>query len=115
MEQRMTITLNQAAIETALVDYIAKMGINTQGKTTEVSLTAGRKENGYSADVTIITGVEVTTSAPVIRSVQATKVEEPVAVQEVEEVDDEAPFETEEIQEVEETVKPKKAANLFGG
>lgn len=114
MEQRMTITLNQAAIETALVDYITKMGINTQGKTTEVSLTAGRKENGYSADVTIITGLEATTSAPVIRSVQSTKVEEPIAVQEVEEVVDEAPFETEETQE-EETVKPKKAANLFGG
>lgn len=114
MEQRMTITLNQAAIETALVDYIAKMGINTQGKTTEVSLTAGRKENGYSADVTIITGLEATSSAPVIRSVQSTKVEEPVAVQKVEQEVDEAPFETEEIQE-EETVKPKKAANLFGG
>lgn len=114
MEQRMTITLNQAAIETALVDYIAKMGINTQGKTTEVSLTAGRKENGYSADVTIISGAEVVASAPVIRAVQTTKVEEPVAVQEVEEVVDKTPFETEEIQE-EETVKPKKAANLFGG
>lgn len=112
----MTITLNQAAIETALVDYIAKMGINTQGKTTEVSLTAGRKENGYSADVTIITKGVAAASAPVIRSVQSTKVEEPVEVQEVEEVVDEAPFETEpvEIQE-EETVKPKKAANLFGG
>lgn len=110
----MTITLNQAAIETALVDYIAKMGITTQGKTTEVSLTAGRKENGYSADVTIITGSETAPSGPVIRSVQSTKVEEPVAVQEVEQEADEAPFETEESQE-EETVKPKKAANLFGG
>ena len=111
MQQRMTITLNQAAIEAALIAYVAQMGVAIAGKATEVSMTAGRKDNGYSADVTIISD-----SAP-----QVTSVVKPVQVivpstpqeEEVEEVQLED--EPEEVELSEEEVKPtKKTANLFG-
>ena len=49
----MRITLNQAEIEQALRQYAASQGIDTQGKQVEVSLTAGRGPNGFSAELNI--------------------------------------------------------------
>jgi len=117
MQQRMTITLNQAAIEAALIAYVAEMGVAIAGKETEVSMTAGRKDNGYSADVTIISE-----TSPKVKSVSKYQPELTPLVEEVveEEVIIEDTMETsdpeEAISEEEEVItKPtKKAANLFG-
>ena len=50
---RMRITLNQAEIEQALRQYAVSQGIDIQGKQVEVSLTAGRGPNGFSAELNI--------------------------------------------------------------
>lgn len=50
----MQILLNQSEIETALKDYVTKLGINLQGRTVEIVLTSARKDNnGASADLCI--------------------------------------------------------------
>lgn len=125
MQPSMTITLNQAAIEAALVNYVNSMGVSTLGKTTEVSLTAGRKENGYSAEVTIISAAN-----PSITTVEHKSTSEKTVDAYVMQVDpavgDEASYEVISLEEEEELVvadreivetedteaKPKK--KLFG-
>ena len=49
----MRITLNQSEIEQALRQFVSSQGIDIQGKQVEVSLTAGRGINGFSAELTI--------------------------------------------------------------
>ena len=49
----MKIHIKQPEIESALRDYISKLGINLQGRAVEVSFTSGRKNNGLSADIDI--------------------------------------------------------------
>lgn len=49
----MQINLKQAEIITAIKGYISAQGINLAGKTVVVAFTAGRKESGISAEVTI--------------------------------------------------------------
>lgn len=49
----MLIQLKQSEITTALRDYIVAQGINLNGKTVEISFTAGRKESGIYADISI--------------------------------------------------------------
>jgi hypothetical protein len=49
----MQIQFRQGEIVEALKQYITKQGINLQGKQVEISFTAGRKESGLSADVSI--------------------------------------------------------------
>ena len=52
----MELKLNQVEIEAALVEYISSQGIDTTEKTIEVTMTAGRKGNGFSADISIYQG-----------------------------------------------------------
>ena len=49
----MLITLKQHEIVAALRLYVATNGINLAGKTLDVAFTAGRKESGLSAEVSI--------------------------------------------------------------
>jgi hypothetical protein len=49
----MQIQLRQTEIVEALKQYIAKQGISLKGKTVEISFTAGRKDAGLSADISI--------------------------------------------------------------
>lgn len=50
----MQIQLNQTEIFTALKDYVIKQGISLQGRTVEIVITSGRRDNnGASADMCI--------------------------------------------------------------
>lgn len=49
----MQVQLKQAEIITALKQYISGQGISIFGKDVSISFTAGRKEAGISADITI--------------------------------------------------------------
>lgn len=49
----MKIQLVQAEIEEALHDYIQKQGISLKGKTMSIAFTAGRGNNGMTADLDI--------------------------------------------------------------
>lgn len=49
----MDITLNDHEITEAVSDYISTLGVSLEGKDVVVKMTAGRKENGYSASVSI--------------------------------------------------------------
>ena len=55
----MQVQLNQSEIEVAVTNYIGNVGINTQGKDISISFTAGRKETGISAEITIGNSSEV--------------------------------------------------------
>lgn len=54
----MQIQLRQTEIVEALKQYITKQGINLAGKTVEIGFTAGRKETGISADISIDEGTQ---------------------------------------------------------
>ena len=49
----MQIQLKQREIEAALKMYISSQGINLTGKIVTIDFTAGRKDSGLSADLTI--------------------------------------------------------------
>lgn len=49
----MQIQFKQTEIIAALKGYIVSQGINLNGKSVDISFTAGRKEGGLIADVTI--------------------------------------------------------------
>jgi hypothetical protein len=49
----MQINLKQAEIVQALRAYVVAQGINLTGKDVDISFTAGRRESGISADITI--------------------------------------------------------------
>lgn len=49
----MQINLKQTEIIAALKQYIAGQGISLQGKSVEMSFTAGRKEAGISVEISI--------------------------------------------------------------
>lgn len=49
----MQIQLKQTEIIAALKQYIGTQGINLNGKTVDISFTAGRKEAGITADISI--------------------------------------------------------------
>jgi len=49
----MQIQLKQSEIITAIKQFVARQGISLVGKTVDVSFTAGRKETGISADISI--------------------------------------------------------------
>ena len=49
----MQIQLRQSEIITAIKHYITKQGISLNGKSAEVTFTAGRKETGILADISI--------------------------------------------------------------
>lgn len=49
----MQINLKQTEITEALRQYVTQQGINLTGKTVDIAFTAGRKEGGLSAEITI--------------------------------------------------------------
>lgn len=49
----MQIQLKQTEIVAALKQYIATSGISLSGKTVNISFTAGRKEAGITADISV--------------------------------------------------------------
>lgn len=49
----MQITLKQPEIEQALKQYVSQKGFNLDGKSVAVDFTAGRKEAGLTADISI--------------------------------------------------------------
>lgn len=49
----MQIQLKQPEIATALKGYLATQGINLQNKSVTIGFTAGRKEGGLTADISI--------------------------------------------------------------
>lgn len=55
----MIINLKQNEIVTALKQYISQQGINLTNKEIQVSFTAGRKDSGISAELTIEDGASV--------------------------------------------------------
>ena len=52
-KETMQINLKQSEIITALKQYITHQGISLVGKTVDISFTAGRKEAGLSAEISI--------------------------------------------------------------
>ena len=84
----MQIQLKQTEIIAALKQYISAQGINLAGKEVSISFTAGRKESGIIADLSIddvaIPGfsdadVVVDPAAPALRVVAAAAAPEPAA------------------------------------
>ena len=49
----MQINLKQTEITEALRQYVTQQGISLSGKTVDIAFTAGRKEGGLSAEITI--------------------------------------------------------------
>lgn len=49
----MRLTLNQQDIKKALIAHVATLGLNLDGRSVDVELTAGRGANGHSAVVII--------------------------------------------------------------
>ena len=49
----MKVKIQQNEIITALKQYISSQGINLQGKAVAIDFTAGRKEGGLTADISI--------------------------------------------------------------
>ena len=80
----MQIHLKQKEIEAALKLFVAQQGISLTGKTLTVAFTAGRKDTGLSAELTIEDAVQDSTNTFAIPVVQATvepekETNEPVA------------------------------------
>jgi hypothetical protein len=121
----MQINLKQAEIEQALRAYVVAQGISLHGKDLTISFTAGRRESGISAEISI-EDVEIpgytnpTTETPMslkgnvhnLAAVKAPEVEVPEAAAEPEapvEAVDEAAAESAEV-----AVEPKPTVSLFG-
>ena len=80
----MQIHLRQKEIEAALKMYVAQQGINLTGKEVLVAFTAGRKDTGLSAELTIEDAVQDSTNTFAITVTQASvepekETNEPVA------------------------------------
>lgn len=108
----MIINLKQTEIEQALRAYVVAQGISLHGKDLTISFTAGRRESGISAEISIdeveIPGysndVYVADEAPVAATVASVEVpEEPQPVPQEEAQEDAAP-----------AVEAKPTVSLFG-
>lgn len=119
----MIINLKQTEIEQALRAYVISQGISLHGKDLTISFTAGRRESGISAEISIddveIPGysndVYVADAAPVAKAavVQLAPVAATVASPEVQE--ESQPVPQEEVQEDAAPVaEAKPTASLFG-
>ena len=101
----MLIQLKQSEITAALRDYIVAQGINLNGKTVEISFTAGRKESGIYADISIENAGELPDFLTRDHD-EGIKLVEPAATPEPEE-------EAAISEEAQEEVPAKKAVSLF--
>lgn len=103
----MQIILKQREIEAALRQYIATGGVSLTGKTVEIGFTAGRKESGLVADISIedTNQVAEAPSKPVViapaEPVAVAAAEEPAAAVVAETADDTV-------------VTPAAGSSLFG-
>ena len=86
----MKIQLKQVEIVSALKQYLVSQGFNLSGKTVEIGFTAGRKEGGMTADISIEdvsgaipgftdTDAEPETTKPTLSVIQGDKAEEKAA------------------------------------
>lgn len=128
----MQINLKQVEIQAALKQYITAQGINLAGKEVEITFTAGRKEGGLTADISIEDAVipfgddqaEQTGSGPqlsVVTNSQGTATSAPAADPQPEpdakaEVAAETPADATPAggEEAQPEAAPKKVASLFG-
>ncbi len=126
----MQINLKQAEIVQALRAYVVAQGISLTGKDVEISFTAGRRESGISADITIEDAVipgytnVVSVEAPEVSAHVVTLAAVPTASAVVETVD--ANTEAKEVQaeapaveaapvvEEAQAAEPKATVSLFG-
>ena len=111
------------AIEEALHDYIQKQGISLKGKTMSIAFTAGRGNNGMTADLDIEPIREVLPGVITRGNISAISAQPaPIAVpfEEEEEQKEDSPLTTagEDLEKAsEETASPeakKESASLFG-
>lgn len=115
----MIINLKQTEIEQALRAYVISQGISLHGKDLTISFTAGRRESGISAEISIddveIPGysndVYVADAAPVAKDV----VVRPAMVTSAEVQEEPQPVPQEEAQEdAAPAVEAKPTVSLFG-
>lgn len=108
----MKIQIRQPEIQAALKDYIAKQGINLQGKDFTVEFTSGRKGTGLIADIDIS---ESTASFEVVSIpvVSETEVQATPSLTEVIAQNPETYVEKEEKEEVVDP-SPSSTTSLFG-
>lgn len=93
----MKMTLNHEEINEAIVDWVAKQGIDLADKETTVELTAGRGQNGNSASIDIkpknylfVGAVKEGVHIDIVESEES----EPVSVSDVTEVEPTIPDDT---------------------
>lgn len=106
----MQVSLSQSEVHQALIDFIAKKGIDINGKIS-IDITAGRKENGVTAAIDINYGVTLgRVSKELTTGCDTVQVEEPPVVSEVA-----APWEEEAQEETPAIVEENQADKpLFG-
>lgn len=80
---KLTITVDADAIKEALVAYVAAQGLSLEGKDVDVSITAGRGPNGFSANIDITTPTVQIHSATQYTPVEVHVAEEEEAVDQV--------------------------------
>jgi hypothetical protein len=110
----MIINLKQYEIEAALKAYVVAQGINLSQKSINISFTAGRKESGITAEVTIddvmIPGyTDAVSDTPLATVIQL----QSAAVEETKEVTNETVVEAEANDDNGNPPEPTKS--LFGG
>jgi hypothetical protein len=113
----MQINLKQVEIQAALKQYITTQGINLAGKEVEITFTAGRKEGGLTADISIedsaIPFGDDDTAAPAVASAPALTVVATAAPEAAPQAE-EAPAAAEsKVEEAAAEVQPKAVASLF--
>ena len=114
----MIINLKQTEIELALRAYVVAQGISLHGKDLSISFTAGRRESGISAEISI-DDVEIpgyTTSAvEEIEVPKAADISPDQAAATVTPVEEARPVPQEEVQEdAAPAVEAKPTVSLFG-
>ena len=117
----MIINLKQTEIEQALRAYVVAQGISLVGKDLSIAFTAGRRESGISAEISIddveipgytnaISEDTVINKAPVLSTAAAAVTETPVPQEPVDAEPGEVPAIAEEVTES----APKTPVSLFG-
>lgn len=118
----MIINLKQTEIELALRAYVQAQGISLHGKDLSISFTAGRKEAGISAEISIddveIPGFTDSLDADVVCSAPAPVVQLVPAIAAAVEAEDVPPVQAEELVNVpaepEVVAEAKQTVSLFG-
>ena len=78
----MQVQIKQAEIESAIRSFIANQGISLVGKEVKIDFTAGRKNGGLTADISI-EDFSQKVVAETVTAVQATQIELPLATETV--------------------------------